>query len=231
MAKFKIGDRVRCVRAVDDNKHIVDKIGTIVDTFHRGTDRFGVEFDKHVGGHKCGNIKHKNGHCWWCDESDLVKACDEKIVITSDGKTTTAKLYDGKKFVKAGKAVCSPEDEFNIVTGAIIAFSRLFDADVNFVDDNDSFDWDVFKNGEVFVQVTKDNFDEFIEEVEKHSCFFKDHDKFNPFKHCRAFADLILIKMLAKDVAAPDGTLFIGYQDGMLKVTSINTDNKTVFVW
>lgn len=239
MAKFKIGDRVKCVRMVCGNEHVTGKIGTIVENDNCS---FGVEFDDFVHGHGCvaNGMIHKLGYCWWCKESDLIKACDEsdlvnvhneKIVITNDGKTTTAKLYDGKKFVKAAKAMCSPEDEFDIVTGAMIAFSRLFDADVNFVDENDSFDWNAFKNDKVFVQVTKDNFDEFIEEAEKHDCFFHNHDKFNPFNHNRAFADLILIKMLDKDSAAPDGTLFVGYQDEKLKVASINTDNKTVFVW
>lgn len=227
-SRFKLGDTVKAIHAVDNNVHIVNKIGTIIDIY--GTDTYGVEFDEDIDGHSCSN-KGKFGYCWYCGEADLVEAHEEKIVITITGKTTTAKLYDGKKFVKEAKAKCSPEDEFNIVTGAVIAFSRLFDADVNFVDENDSFDWNAFKNDKVFVQVTKDNFDEFIEEAEKHDCFFHNHDKFNPFNHNRAFADLILIKMLDKDSAAPDGTLFVGYQDEKLKVASINTDNKTVFVW
>ena len=153
---------------------------------------------------------------------------NQKIVITTDGKTTTAKMYDGKKFVKAAKAICSPEDEFDIMTGTMIAFSRLFDADIRFVD---PFDWDEFKNNEVFVQVTKDNFDEFIKEAEKHGCFFKDHDEFNPFDDIRAFTCLLLFKMRNENIAAPDGTLFVVYHDEMLKVTSVNHDNKTVFVW
>ena len=228
MAKFKIGDRVKCVRMVCGNEHVAGKIGTIVEN---DNGNFGVEFDDYIQGHGCisNGILHKIGYCWWCKESDLVPECNQKIVITSDGKTTTAKLYDGKKFVKAAKVICSPEDEFDFKIGALIAFSRLVDCDYRFADD--SFDWDAFKNGEVFVQVTKDNFDEFIEEAEKHGCFFKDHDKFNPFNHSRAFVDLLLIKMLAKDIAAPDGALFIGYQDDVLKLASINTDNKTVFVW
>ncbi|MGN0613574.1 MAG: hypothetical protein ACI4JB_06690 [Porcipelethomonas sp.] len=135
MAKFKVGDRVKCVRIVDDNKRVVGKIGTIV-SIDIDDNRYAVVFDENVGGHSFeGLCEHYHG--WWCGESCLVKVddCNEKIVITSDGKTTTAKMYNGKKFVKAAKAICSPEDEFNIVTGAAIAFSRLFDADVNFVDD------------------------------------------------------------------------------------------------
>lgn len=237
MAKFKIGDRVKCVRMVCGNEHVTGKIGTIVENDNCS---FGVEFDDFVHGHGCvaNGMIHKLGYCWWRKESDLIKACDEstsksnqKIVITNDGKTTTAKLYDGKKFVKAAKAMCSPEDEFDFERGALIAFSRLVDCDYRLADDTDSFDWNAFKNDKVFVQVTKDNFDEFIEEAEKHDCFFDNHDKFNPFDDIRAFTCLLLFKMRGKDTAAPDGTLFVGYQDEKLKVTSINIDNRPVIVW
>lgn len=55
----------------------------------------------------------------------LIPYIDNKIVITADGKTTTAKLYDGKKFVESAKAVCSPDDEFDFNIGATIALERL----------------------------------------------------------------------------------------------------------
>ena len=48
-----------------------------------------------------------------------------KIVITTDGKTTTANLYDGKNVVKTTTAKCSPDDTFDFETGAKIAFDRL----------------------------------------------------------------------------------------------------------
>lgn len=48
-----------------------------------------------------------------------------KIVITTDGKTTTAKLYrHGEKTVKA-IAKCDPRDTFDFMEGARIAFDRL----------------------------------------------------------------------------------------------------------
>lgn len=216
MAKFKVGDKVI---ARTNSPYAITRSGsrgTVVGTLENPNGRF---------------IMPGDDICVESKYFDLVPECNQKIVITNDGKTTTAKLYDGKKFVKAAKAMCSPEDEFDIVTGAMIAFSRLFDADINFINDNDSFDWNAFKNDEVFVQVTKDNFDEFIEEAEKHGCFFKDHDKFNPFNNFRAFADLLLLKVIGKDAAAPDSTQFVGYHDDNLKVASINVDNRPVFVW
>lgn len=49
----------------------------------------------------------------------------DKIVITTDGRTTTAKMYDGKKLVDSAKAICSPDDEFDFNLGATIALERL----------------------------------------------------------------------------------------------------------
>lgn len=56
---------------------------------------------------------------------DLDTKCNQKIVITTDGKTTTARLFDGNNVIKTAKAKCSPDDEFDFNTGASIAFSRL----------------------------------------------------------------------------------------------------------
>ena len=62
----------------------------------------------------------------WTDEM-LEPICTEKIVITSDGVTTTARKYDGKKVVKEAKAVCSKDDEFNFDVGAKLAMERLLE--------------------------------------------------------------------------------------------------------
>lgn len=51
--------------------------------------------------------------------------CNQKVVITTDGKTTTARLFNGKDVVKTAEAKCSPDDKFDFNTGALIAFSRL----------------------------------------------------------------------------------------------------------
>lgn len=56
---------------------------------------------------------------------DLVVESDRKIVITSDGTTTLARLYDGKKVIKSAEAKCSPDDTFDFDKGAKIAFERL----------------------------------------------------------------------------------------------------------
>ena len=63
---------------------------------------------------------------WWGFSDDmLVPVIDKKIVITTDGKTTLARLYEDKKIVKTAKAKCAPEDEFDFIAGAKLAFERL----------------------------------------------------------------------------------------------------------
>lgn len=56
---------------------------------------------------------------------DLDTSCNQKIVITSNGKTTLARLYQNNSVVKTAKAKCSPEDIFDFKTGANLAYSRL----------------------------------------------------------------------------------------------------------
>jgi hypothetical protein len=49
----------------------------------------------------------------------------QKIVITTDGKTTTATLYEGKQRKSEAKATCSPADTFDLAKGAKLALDRL----------------------------------------------------------------------------------------------------------
>jgi hypothetical protein len=48
-----------------------------------------------------------------------------KIVITTDGKTTTAKMYRDKSVVKVETTKCHPDDRFDFMVGARVAFDRL----------------------------------------------------------------------------------------------------------
>lgn len=50
---------------------------------------------------------------------------ENKIVITTDGTTTRAALYDGHKLIREAKAICSKDDTFDFETGAKIAIDRL----------------------------------------------------------------------------------------------------------
>ena len=63
----------------------------------------------------------------WTENCIAGLACENKIVITSDGEKTLARLYDRDKVIKTATAKCSPDDNFSFETGAKIAFERLID--------------------------------------------------------------------------------------------------------
>ena len=88
----------------------------------------------------------------------------KKIVITTDGKTTTAKMYDGKSCIKVSEARCCPSDTFDFQTGAEIAFNRLFGEPKN------EFNWNAFKSHKLAVFVTRETIKSFLSEAENHGC-------------------------------------------------------------
>lgn len=71
-------------------------------------------------------VKFDNDGCefLWSQVHSLTHH-NKKIVITTDGKTTLARLYEDGKVVKNATAKCHADDEFNFNTGAEIAFNRL----------------------------------------------------------------------------------------------------------
>ena len=91
----------------------------------------------------------------------------KKIVITTDGKTTTAKMYDGKSCIKVSEARCCPSDTFDFQTGAEIAFNRLFGEPKN------EFNWNAFKSQNLAVCVTPETIKSFLSEAENHGCVWR----------------------------------------------------------
>lgn len=69
----------------------------------------------------------------WSFSTDMIRHADTiktgKIVITSDGRVTKARLFDGKECIKETMATCSPEDQFDFMTEAQISFERLTQAE------------------------------------------------------------------------------------------------------
>jgi hypothetical protein len=113
--KYKVGDRVIVEESnVDEifGSHC-GKHGKIVSIWEGKSHPYNVAID--------------NDATLWCKvkclESD--NEAVEKIVITHDGKTTTATLYreDGSK--ETATARCAPEDTFDFNVGAKIAMERL----------------------------------------------------------------------------------------------------------
>ena len=62
---------------------------------------------------------------FWGDDWIEGLADDFKIVITTEGNTVLARLYEGKKVLEEAKATCSKDDKFVFATGAQLAFDRL----------------------------------------------------------------------------------------------------------
>lgn len=126
--KYKIGDKAR-VRE-DLKEGVVRKKGIsgirVNDEMlmYRGKEVTITAIDADGDYH----IREDCGEWFWSDEM-LEPILNEKIVITSDGVTTTARKYDGKKIVKEAKAVCSKDDTFNFDVGAKLAMERLMAED------------------------------------------------------------------------------------------------------
>lgn len=124
MSKYKIGDKVRIVSKwnmkTNENSegrmdHWRGKVMTIKGITESG--RYKMREDEKEF---CGRGWTWNEHCI----AGLDKST-EKIVITTDGVETLARLYDGKQVVKSATAKCSPDDEFDFEFGAKLAMERL----------------------------------------------------------------------------------------------------------
>lgn len=125
--KYKVGDKV-IVREWDDMEK-----------------EFGLDSDGDIKA-KCCFVRSMREHCgkemiikrdrgnglfnmvgtdFNFSEDTFEKKHLQKIVITTDGVETLARLYDGDKVVKRAIAKCSPNDTFDFNVGAKLAFERL----------------------------------------------------------------------------------------------------------
>jgi hypothetical protein len=69
--KFKIGDRVVCVGAYDQNTKIIGVSGTVIHQFINPSNILSVEFDEEIEGHSGGGNGGKDGYCWNVQEDFL----------------------------------------------------------------------------------------------------------------------------------------------------------------
>jgi hypothetical protein len=116
--KFKVGDKVIANKKAN-KRYVITKegwIGTVTATKKNGfkaKGKIGTRDNVVVG------LEYEYFDLYQRNKND------QKIVITTDGLTTTAKLYDGKTVVKSAEAKCSPDDKFDFVIGANLAYDRL----------------------------------------------------------------------------------------------------------
>lgn len=120
MAKFKVGDRVRVL----DGSKIEGYAGNWVYPMVKYVDNvFTVAKILPSGAYRLKDIPYVY------DERGLERVGNPgKIIITTDGKVTTAKLYRHGEPTQKAVATCSPEDTFEFAFGAKLALSRLIDA-------------------------------------------------------------------------------------------------------
>lgn len=115
--KFKVGDKVKTLsgRGIAGVSYVCDMetyCGDIAE----------ITNCRVYGGYEYYRLK--NIPYEW-HESLLEAVQNDKIVITTDGTTTRAALYDGHKLIREAKAICDKDDVFDFETGAKIAFERL----------------------------------------------------------------------------------------------------------
>ena len=73
-------------------------------------------------------VGEHNGNGWYWDDQMIVGLAQDEIHITRKGNEVIAVHKQGNK-VKKTVAKCSPEDEFDFMTGAKLALKRLTEAD------------------------------------------------------------------------------------------------------
>lgn len=123
MAKYKVGDKVKIKTGVNLVYHNKNKwrgkVMTIraVNPTSKGGWYYDMVEDAHEG----------LGHDGWAWSESMIDGAvfTKKLIVTTDGETTTAKLIDGKQTIKTATAKCSKDDEFCFETGARIAVDRL----------------------------------------------------------------------------------------------------------
>lgn len=113
MSKFQVGDRVRVI--ADTCCHS-QKIGSVVTLEDMGLRT------AYLGNLPAWGIA---GKAIYISERDIEPIENRKILITTDGITTLARLYEGKKVVDSAETKCSPSDTFDFNIGARLAFDRL----------------------------------------------------------------------------------------------------------
>lgn len=162
MTKYKVGDKVK-IRSWESmaKEFGVDLSGDI---------KCKNFFTRHMRKY-CGKTftikeaykKHDDVDCYRFDDIDCFvfsndmfenKTVQQKILIMTDGVTTTAKLLDGKQVIKTAEAKCFSGDKFDFNLGATIALSRLTGLEKKSsllntricITDGD----DVFKTGQIY---------------------------------------------------------------------------------
>lgn len=115
--KFKVGDTVKVL----DGSHVKDYTYGWYDHMNRFINKCGEVTSRGTDLDGRNYYRLDNFPAYRFDERGLAKKCSNQIVVEKHGNTVVAKYGD-----KVGIAKCSPEDTFDMKTGAMLAIERLF---------------------------------------------------------------------------------------------------------
>lgn len=131
VTKFKVGDRVKCIKKYDGNTDIIGKVGTIQTI---SSSRYVVEFDDEIKHGHNGFGNGKDRHCWFFNigvvsqyfEPCKVLAKPEKLIIYVDKDFVVhAKHIATDGSVMTAKATPQKNDTFSFFTGVNVAVMKL----------------------------------------------------------------------------------------------------------
>lgn len=136
MAKFKVGDRVRVIDDIGTHCKIGDT-GTIMKHSHTGIaeDCYAVQMDKREKYlHDCGGyVRNGYGQFLWDSNIKLIEDTpprEFKLIITSSGDTTTAKLIHGERtVVKEATVTRYSKDEYSEKAAVEAVTKKIFGED------------------------------------------------------------------------------------------------------
>lgn len=115
--KFNIGDTVKIL----DGSHVKDYTYGWYDHMNRFINKYGEVTSRGTSLDGRNYYRLDNFPAYRFDERGLKMKCSDQIVIEKHGNKVVAKYGD-----KVGIAKCSPEDTFDMKTGALLAVERLF---------------------------------------------------------------------------------------------------------
>ena len=125
MPKYNVGDKVRVISNPSIYKRYLMDDRSAGNTMPEKMHEFAGKVVTISKIQHCQYRIKEDGETWlWTDEMFDSKV-NQKIVITTDGRITTARLYDGKKILKSAESKCNPKDTFDFEVGAKLAFERL----------------------------------------------------------------------------------------------------------
>lgn len=135
MAKFKVGDRVKIVR----NDYLKCEIGDtgMIMAYNRGGAGYAVEFDiPRPSYHDCSGLTTPGHGQWaWEENIELIEPIKDKptrefkLIITSKGDTTTAKLIHGKDVAKEATVTRYSKDEYGEKSAVEAVTKKIFGED------------------------------------------------------------------------------------------------------